>query len=461
MLFFIEYIEKIGTILWMPVMLIVLTGSSLILSVKFRFLQIFKVKYIYEETVKTLFNKNKRQKNKTISPFQAVSTALAGTMGVGNIAGVATAIAAGGAGAVFWMWISAFLCMILKYCEVVLAQLYKIPKSKTKNDFIGGPMYYISNGIKSKKLAVLFSVFCIFSSFGIGNISQSNTVAEAVENAFGISKLFTGVFLALITAAVIIGGVRRIFSFTSKLIPVMSIFYMIIAVTVIIFNIENLFDSLKMIFTEAFSLRQVGGGVLGFTISRAVRFGVSRGVFTNEAGLGSASIAHAAADTDSPVKQGMWGIFEVFFDTIVSCTLTALAILTADAHRITGLDGINMTAEAFNTVFGEFSGVFLSVAIMLFAIATLVSWNFYGECCVLYLFKNSVLSVRKKAVNIYKIVFVVLIAAGAAANIKIVWSLSDIFNVLMALPNIIAVFMLRSEVYAETVKYLQKKLKNQ
>ena len=455
MLFFIEYIEKTGAVLWTPVMLIVLIGSALILSLKFRFLQLFKVKYIYRETVKSLFKRDKDKKNKGISPFEAVSTALAGTMGVGNIAGVATAIAAGGAGAIFWMWISAVLCMILKYCEVVLSQIYKIPQEKSKNSFTGGPMYYISNGIKNKGLAAIFAVFCILSSFGIGNMSQSNTVAIAFEDAFGVQKTITGIIIAVTAAAIIIGGLRRIVSFTSKLIPAMSLFYMFIAAAVIIFNVENLFDSLKEIFVGAFSLESVGGGIFGFAISQAIRFGVSRGVFTHEAGLGSAPIAHAAADTDSPVKQGMWGIFEVFFDTIVVCTMTALAILTAGVHKIAGLDGINMTAEAFNTVFGGFSGIFLAVAIMLFAVATLVSWSFYGECCILYLFEKRAVSSRKTAVNIYKIFFVVFIILGAAADMRTVWSLSDIFNVLMAFPNIIAVFMLRSEVYAQTLEYFR------
>jgi len=456
----LEIIEKIGSILWTPIMLLVLMGSSIILTFKFKFFQITQIKKIYKETIYSLFNKkNKivgrddpaRRLKKEITPFEAVSAALAGTMGVGNIAGVATAITAGGAGAVFWMWISAFFCMIVKYIEVVLAQLYK---QKKTNGFMGGPMYYISAGLKSRALAMIFSFFCMISSFGIGNMSQSNTIAIAFENTFKIPGIITGTIVAILTMIIIIGGVKRIVSFTSKIIPLISVIYILAASAVIIFHSHNLLYSIKIIFAEAFALKQAGAGIFGFTISRAVRFGISRGIFSNEAGLGSAPIAHAVSSPESPVQQGMWGIFEVFFDTIITCTLTALAIITSNAYKINGLDGINLTSKAFSNIFGNISGVFLSVAIFFFAVSTLITWSFYGECCIAYLFENS----REKFISfyqyIYKVIFILLIIIGSVINIKIVWNLSDILNALMALPNIAAVIILSPKVYKETKNYL-------
>ncbi|MCL1858605.1 MAG: sodium:alanine symporter family protein [Oscillospiraceae bacterium] len=464
----LELAEKIGAVLWTPVMLVVLMGSSVILTIKFKFFQVTQIKKITKETVGSLFPKKPlrhfvtpplkgeakkaRKKNKTeITPFEAVSAALAGTMGVGNIAGVATAITAGGPGAIFWMWISAFFCMIIKYIEVILSQLYK---QKKNGGFIGGPMYYISAGLKSRGLAVLFSFFCIVSSFGIGNMSQANTIANSFESTFNIPGIITGTAVAIITMAIIIGGVKRIVSFTSKFIPLMSVIYMIGAIIIIIFNSRNLPESIKTIFADAFAIKQAGAGILGFVMSRAVRFGISRGIFSNEAGLGSAPIAHAISSPESPVQQGMWGIFEVFFDTIVVCTLTAFAILTSNAHKISGLDGINLTNAAFASVFGSISGIFLSVSIIFFAIATLISWSFYGECCIAYLFENSRENIINLCKNIYKLVFTGLIIVGSVINIKTVWSLSDIFNALMALPNITAVIILSPKVYRETKKYL-------
>ena len=452
----LELTEKIGAVLWTPIMLVILMGSSIILTFRFKFFQVTQIKKIYKETIRSLFPKklNKKQDKNKITPFEAVSAALAGTMGVGNIAGVATAITAGGAGAVFWMWLSAFFCMIIKYIEVILSQLYK---EKKNGGFVGGPMYYISNGLKSRGLAVVFAIFCIISSFGIGNMSQANTISESFENTFKIPGIITGIIVAIITAVIIIGGVKRIVSFTSKFIPLMSVLYMIAAIIIIIFNSHNLLGAIKLIFADAFAVKQAGAGIIGFIMSRAVRFGISRGIFSNEAGLGSAPIAHAVSSPDSPVQQGMWGIFEVFFDTIVVCTLTALAILTSNAHNIAGLDGINLTNKAFESVFGNISGIFLSVSIIFFAIATLVSWSFYGECCIAYLFENSRENIINLCKNIYKLVFVGLIIVGSVINVATVWSLSDIFNALMALPNIAAVIALSPKVYRETREYLKLK----
>jgi AGCS family alanine or glycine:cation symporter len=284
-------------------------------------------------------------------------------------------------------------------------------------------------------------------------MSQANTISESFKNTFGINKISTGLIVAFIAGLIIIGGVKRIVAFTSRMIPAMSAIYILGALSVILFNFDNLHESVKLIFSEAFAPQQAGAGFLGFLTSRALRFGIARGIFTHEAGLGSAPIAHAIASPKSPVEQGMWGIFEVFFDTLVVCTLTALAILTAGAYKIPGLDGINLTNAAFASVFGGASGIFLSVSILFFAVATLITWSFYGECCVIYLLENKPSQVP--ATNIYKIIFIILIVAGSAVDIRTVWTLSDIFNALMALPNMLAVIILSPAAYRETKKYLQ------
>ena len=445
----LEITEKTGAFLWTPLMLAVLLGSGIILTFRFGFFQLIHAKRIYKETAGTLFIKKKRDKNK-ITPFEAVSAALAGTMGVGNIAGVATAITAGGAGAVFWMWVSAFFCMIIKYIEVTLSQLYKI---KTERGYAGGPMYYISQGLGSRKLACIFAFLCIVASFGIGNMSQANTISQSLHSAFGLNKISAGLIVAFLTALIIIGGVKRIVAFTSRMIPLMSVIYILAALIIISFNAHNLGEALRVIFSDAFAPRQAGAGVLGFLTSRALRFGLSRGIFTHEAGLGSAPIAHAVASPESPVEQGMWGIFEVFFDTLVVCTITALAILSTGVYKNAELTGINLTSEAFASVFGGAAGILLSVCIFCFALLTLVTWSFYGESCVTYLFEGR-RAAQDLAKNIYKTVFLILTVAGAAVNIEIVWNLSDIFNALMALPNMLAVIILSPSVYRETKKYL-------
>lgn len=454
----LEITERIGAFLWTPVMLVILLGSGIILTFRFKFFQLIQTKKIYKETVATLFVKQNRDNNKNkdkITPFEAVSAALAGTMGVGNIAGVATAITAGGAGAVFWMWVSAFFCMIIKYIEVMLSQLYKVKKG---SGYIGGPMYYISRGLKSRKLACIFAFFCIVSSFGIGNMAQVNTISQSFESTFGVNKISVGLVVAFIAALIIIGGVRRIVAFTSRMIPAMSVIYILAALIIIGFNAHNTGEAVRLIFSDAFAPQQAGAGLLGFMTSRAVRFGISRGIFTHEAGLGSAPIAHAVASPKSAVEQGMWGIFEVFFDTIIVCTITALAILSTGACKVEELDGIDLTNEAFASVFGGGANIFLSVAIFFFALLTLVTWSFYGESCVTYLFENTQAS-QDLAKYTYKIIFIILIIAGAVINIEIVWNLSDIFNALMALPNMLAVIILSPSAYRETKKYLRENFK--
>lgn len=445
------FLERFGNILWTPVMLVLLGGSSLFFTVKFKFLQFTKIGMIFKNTVGSLFTK-KPGKEK-ISPFAAMSAALAGTMGVGNIAGVATAITAGGAGAVFWMWASALFCMILKYMEVTLSQLYKI---KTDDgNYAGGPMYYIKKGAKSPFLAVMFAIFCIFSSFGMGNMTQANTLSQSVSDTFGLNKIVIGLITAFVAALIILGGIKRIVTFTSFFVPLVSFLYFIFAFVVLFVCRENILPSLKLIIISAFSFEKVGWGIMGYTISRAVRFGISRGIFSNEAGLGSAPIAHAAADNEYPAAQGMWGIFEVFFDTIISCTLTALVILSTGALNALGtdgnpLDGVELTSEAFRRVLGHNSDIFLSVSIAFFAISTIICWSYYGESCVRFLTKSDA------AIKAYKIAFIVCISLGSVAELKVVWLFSDIFNALMAIPNLLAITVLYKQVEKSTAEYLRK-----
>ena len=320
---------EINNIVWGPIMLTLLIGTGLFLSVKTGFLQFRKFGYMMKHTLLGVFSKNQHEKdNAGVSPFQAVATAMAGTIGTGSIAGLATAIVSGGPGAVFWMWVSALLGMITKYSEILLSI-----KFREKNDegrWVGGPMYYIKNGLKLKWLAVLFAIFAMIACLGTGNATQSNSIAVALDSTVGIEPWITGIVLTVIVAAVILGGMKRISSVNEKLVPIMAIFYVICAVIALILKIDKIPAAFALIFKEAFNFKAAAGGVAGYGIMLAMHYGFSRGVFSNEAGLGSAPIAHAASSTKSPVKQGLWGMFEVFFTTIVICTFSALIILTTD-----------------------------------------------------------------------------------------------------------------------------------
>lgn len=441
-----EIVEKINGALngfvWGPVMIVVLVGIGIYFTVKTRFLQLTKFGLMLKTTVGSAFSKKDKARAKgTITPFQAMTTALAGTIGTGNIAGVATAIVSGGPGAVFWMWVSSFFGMITKYAEVALAIRYR--EKKENGEYVGGPMYYIQKGLHMKWLAVVFAVFCVLASFGIGNMTQSNSIAEALYSSFGVEKWLSGVVACIIVGLVIIGGITRIAKVTEKFVPVMGIFYVIGAVAVLCINADAVPAAFKLIFTEAFNMQAVGGGIFGYVMMNAIRFGFSRGVFSNEAGLGSAPIAHAAATTDSPVKQGLWGIFEVFFDTIVMCTLTTLVILTSGLWT-TGLDGAALTAASFGSTMGSFAQYFISISTVFFAISTIISWSYYGERCIEYLFK------RPTCILLYRMCFIFSIVVGATTNLTLVWSIADTLNGFMAIPNLIALIGLSGVVVKMT-----------
>ena len=444
--------EQINLVVWGPVMIFLLLGTGLYLSIFTGFFQLRRLPQVFKQTVGGLFDRDAQQdKKEGISPFQAVCTALAGTIGTGNIVGVATAIVTGGPGAVFWMWVSALAGTMTKYAEAVLAIKFRVKNEK--GEYMGGPMYYIQNGLHCRWLAMIFALLCILASFGIGNITQANAISDAMHVAFALPTWLTGLLLAGLVALVIFGGIQRIAKFTSRLVPFMAVFYTIGALAVIVCNYQSVPQAFSHIITGAFSFTAVGGGVLGYTARTAMQYGFARGVFTNEAGLGSAPIAHAAANTDNPVKQGMWGIFEVFLDTIVMCTLTALVVLTADAGSLwqTGLDGAQLTSMAFTQVFGQVGGWFVALALLFFALSTILGWSYYGERAIGYLTREN-----NRVQAVYRTAFIGVIVLGAMAKIDLVWSLSDAFNGLMAIPNLIALLLLSPIVLRLTSQYCKQ-----
>ena len=417
----------INSFVWGPIMLILLVGTGVYLTLRTNFMSIGKLGYILKSTLLKMFKKDGKGEGE-ITAFQAVATALAATVGTGNIAGVATAIALGGPGAVFWMWISAIFGMTTKYGEVVLSINYR---EKTPDGrFVGGPMYYIEKGLKMKWLAYVFAAFGAIAAFGIGNMVQSNSVAASLEVSFGINKLATGIVLAALAAIVIIGGIKRIGQVTERLVPVMAAFYIIGGLFIIFSNISQIGHAFGLIFGSAFTGSAAIGGFAGSTMKLAMTKGIARGVFSNEAGLGSAPIAHAAATTDHPVRQGLWGIFEVFVDTIVICSLTALSIIMSGVWN-SGETGAALTTAAFDSTIPG-GGYIVSIGILLFAFSTILGWAYYGERCAEYLF-------GPKVNMIYRILWIPFVVIGSIGGLNFLWDLSDTLNGLMAIPNLIGV----------------------
>ena len=421
-------------------MMVLLIAAGLFLSVKTRFLQFRRFGYVIKNTIGSLFNKNLHHQDKgSVSPFQAVTTALAGTIGTGSIAGVSTALVLGGPGAVFWMWISALLGMVTKYSEIVLA--IKFREKNENGAYVGGPMYYIQNGLGKKWLAAFFAAFAMIACIGTGNATQSNSISGVLDMNFNIAPWITGAVLTVIVGVVIIGGVKRIAAVNEKLVPVMAVFFILASVLALIFNASKIPNAFALIFKEAFNFKSVFGGVSGYTILSAMRYGVGRGVFSNEAGLGSAPIAHSASSAENPVKQGIWGIFEVFITTIVICTMSAVVILTSgiyteayNAGVAPEVSGAALSSAAFNEALPYVGGFGIALSTVFFALSTMLGWAYYSEASVGYLFKNH----SKTAINIYRIVYVVFVFVGAVAEINTVWLVADCFNALMALPNLIA-----------------------
>ena len=442
---------------WGPVMLALLVGTGIYLTCRTGWIQVRRFGYIMKSTVGSLFRKSEKDHGSNLSPFQAVTTALAGTVGTGNIAGVTGAIFVGGPGAVFWMWVSAVLGMCTKFAEVTLAVYYR--ETNKEGDLVGGPMYYIKNGLGKnwQFLAVLFSAFGVLTVFGTGNATQVNTITTAVnsallscglisEGAVKTSNLIQGIIIAALVALILLGGVKRIGQVTEKLVPFMALLYIVLSVGIILFRIQALPSVIQAIFEGAFKPAAVTGGAVG-SLFMSMKKGVSRGIFSNEAGLGTGSIAHACADTRKPVKQGMFGIFEVFTDTIVICTLTALVILCSQVPVGYGqAAGAELTIQGFISVYGNWVSVFTAVAMCCFAFSTILGWGLYGARCIEFLFSE-------KVIKPFMVAYSLVAILGATADLGLMWNIAETFNGLMAIPNLIALFLLSGTVVKLTKEY--------
>ena len=450
MLQMIETINKaVNDFVWGVPAMICIIGVGLYLTLRTNFLQIRKFPYAMKTTVGRVFKK-KNASDGALTPFQAVCTALAGTVGTGNIAGVAGAIAIGGPGAVFWMWVSALLGMCTKFAEVTLAVHYR--EKNEHGDYIGGPMYYIKNGLGKKWhwLAILFCIFGVMTVFGTGNATQVNTITTAInsallnyhilpESAVDTFNLVMGIVLAVLVGVILLGGIKRIGKVTEKLVPFMALLYIALGLGVVILNIQNVPEVFYSIVYGAFNPKAVTGGIVG-SFFLSMKKGVSRGIFSNEAGLGTGSIAHACADTKNPVKQGYFGIFEVFTDTIVICTLTALVILCSGVPVNYGeAAGAELTILGFTSTYGNWVSIFTAVAICCFAFSTIIGWGLYGARCIEFLFSSKMI---KPFMVIYSLVAII----GATMDLGLLWSIAETFNGLMSIPNLIALFLLSGTV---------------
>lgn len=451
MLQIIESVNQvINNFIWGVPAMVCILGVGLYLSIRMKFIQIRKFPLAMKQTIGKVFEK-KEATHGAITPFQAVCTALSATVGTGNIAGVAGAIAIGGPGAVFWMWVSAFLGMCTKFSEVILAVHYR--ERNEKGELVGGPMYYIKNGLGKKWyfLAVLFAGFGILTVFGTGNATQVNTITAAINSALlnfhvisqdsvTASNWIIGIIIMLLVGSVLLGGIKRIGSVSEKLVPFMAILYIVLALGVVLINIKNVPGVLYSIIYGAFNPAAITGGVVGSFFTSLTK-GVSRGIFSNEAGLGTGSIAHACADTGKPVQQGFFGIFEVFADTIIICTLTALVVLCSGVPITYGeAAGAELTIRGFTSTYGNWVSIFTAIAMCCFAFSTIIGWGLYGARCVEFL-------ISSKAVKPFMVVYSMVAILGATVDLGLVWSISDTCNGLMAVPNLIGVFLLSGTVF--------------
>lgn len=459
--FFLSVHSRLHHFLWGPFMLAAFFAIGLSFTIQTHFFQFRYLALWLGTTLGSLCRPKKTKKQsraaRGVTPFEAMSAALAGSMGIGNIAGVATALTLGGPGAIFWMWVSALFGMMTKYAEILLGYRFRY---KDKNgEWFGGPMVYIKKGLGLPWLSALFSVSCILASFGMGNMTQSNSMAHVLNDSLGIPPLLTGTLAAILTAFVILGGVSRIAKLSSILIPFMSILYLAGALLVIGLHAGELPAAVRMIFTEAFRPGSAVFGITGYHMMKALRLGVSRGVFSNEAGLGSSVLVHASSSEPEPVVQGMWGIFEVFADTMVVCTITALVILTSGvydmqlyqhAQNLNLPDGAVLASHAFSASLGAAGEGFVAFSTAIFAFATLIAWSHYGQQCSRYLFGEG-------SIFLYKLLFLIFILLGCLTDMELVWEISDTFNALMAVPNLIALAFLSHYVMEDTNRYLSRR----
>jgi len=436
-----DFLKQLSGLIWGAPLVIMLLGTGLYLTyllkgVQFRaFLHAFKL----------IFHKEHGSEG-DISHFAALMTALAATVGIGNIVGVATAITLGGPGAVFWMWMTGFVGMATKYSEILLAQKYR---QKGQHGMRGGPMYYLRDGANMPRLAVMFAVFAVIASFGIGNMTQANATAAIFHSKFGVDTLVSGVVMMTLTALVILGGIKSIGRFTSFLVPFMILVYVSASLVVLCINADKLPSAFMMIIDGAFNGTAATGGFLGASIIAAMRYGTARGFFSNESGLGSAPIAGAAARTKDPVKQALVGMTQTFIDTLVVCTMTALIILTAPAWT-QGVSAAELTTVSFAYTLGNTGVIIVAVATALFAYSTLIGWSYYGEKSIEFL-------LGEKSIRPYRVIFVVFVLIGSTSTLEAVWNFSDVANGLMAIPNLIALFVLSKVVKDETERYFREK----
>lgn len=461
---FSDFSTAVNNLVWGVPMLLLLIGTGIFLSFRLGFIQFRRFGLIMKSTVGRLFSHDEKKEG-TLTPLQALTTALAGTVGTGNIAGVAGAIALGGPGAIFWMWIAALFGMCTKYSEILLSVHYR--KVNDQGDYVGGPMYYITRGLGQnwKWLAAVFCVFGAVAALGTGNMTQINTIATSIGTVWTAFRpsasagqlrvlyLVIGIIGAVLTILVLFGGLQRIGSVTEKLVPAMALVYIVTALIVVFSNTSMIGPAFRQIFEGAFDPRSIGGGLSGVAVQQAMKAGFGRGIFSNEAGLGTAPIAHAAADVDHPVQQAMYGVFEVFADTIVICTLTALAILVSRQAPAFygGSAGADLTVRAFSTAFGSrIASVIIAVCIMMFAFSTLLSWSLYGGRCVEFL-------AGRRGMVIYQAVYVIFVVVGAAVKLDLVWQIADSMNALMAIPNLIAVLALSPRVVSLTREYFLRR----
>lgn len=459
--------SAINSVVWGWPALILLGFVGVLMTCLTKFFQLSHLGHWMKNTIGAIF-KDKHvtghTKDRTISQFQSLCTALAATVGTGNIVGVAGAIAVGGPGAVFWMWLIAFFGMMTNYSENVLGILFR--RKDAEGEWHGGAMYYLRDGLGAKKgcktigavLAALFSFFCLLASFGIGNMSQVNSIVSNVHTAFGIPTIATGIFLLVAVGAVILGGLKRVASITEKLVPFMVILYLLGTLVIIFMHITTIPAIFVSIFKGAFSLKSATGGVVGAGIATAMKMGFKRGVFSNEAGLGSSVMVHSSSNVKEPVRQGMWGIFEVFADTIVVCTLTALTILSSGLVDLgTGMltaageavGSNSLMSESFRMVFGPVGAAFVATAILLFAYSTVLGWSHYGATACRFLLGD-------KAVTPYRVLFCVIVLAGSVMKAQLAWDISDTFNGLMMLPNLVGVLVLSPMVAKCTKNYVDR-----
>ncbi len=440
----INFFDTIGGYVWGAPMLILLVGTGIYLTIALKGIQfrglVYSLKLAFWE------RKEKDSVEGDISHFQALMTALAATVGTGNIAGVATAIALGGPGALFWMWITGLFGMATKYAEAVLAVKYR--ETNEYGEMSGGPMYYISNGLGWKWLGALFSIFAAVAAFGIGNMVQSNSVADVVNSEFGVPKLATGIIMAVATACVILGGIKSISRVTQFLVPVMIVVYMVGASIILLTNITEIPGVIQLVFTHAFTPTAASGGFAGAMVLETIRWGVARGVFSNESGLGSSPIAAAAAKTKNPVRQGLVSMTQTFIDTLIVCSFTGFVIILSGVwSERTSEEAASMTSLAFSEgVLGEAGGMIVAITLMFFAYSTILGWSYYGEKSLGYLF-GSIIAVP------YRIVFCLFVFTGAVVKLDLVWSVADVFNGLMAVPNLIGLLFLSRVLMRETNRF--------